>query len=124
MRPESNPEPRPQATPDPELSCVLSLLKASNVGNTKKVAQLLHDGAAVHASEALIWAAGSNHVNTMMLLVKAGADVNMRDDRGMSPLYYALNQEISASEHRRQDIAQIVALLREAGAQELQPHEL
>ena len=54
-------------------------------------------------------------------LLEAGADVNKRDGRGMSPLYYALKEEIWASmQQNRQGKAQVAALLREAGAQEPQ----
>ena len=63
-------------------------------------------------------------VEVVRALLGAGADVNKRDAHGRSPLYLALEEETWYSEERRQGMAQVAALLREAGAQEPQPHEL
>jgi ankyrin repeat protein len=57
-------------------------------------------------------------------LVERGADVNKRNGVDMSPLFYALKVETWHTEQQRQALAQIAALLREAGAQEPHPHEL
>ena len=63
-------------------------------------------------------------VEVVRALLEAGADVNKRDGYGRSPLSRALEEETWYTEQHRQGKAQVAALLREAGAQELQPHEL
>ena len=50
--------------------------------------------------------------------------MNKRDSLGRSPLYYALVESTHFTEQHRQGRAQVAAVLREAGAQELRPHEL
>ena len=59
-------------------------------------------------------------VEMVRALLEAGADVNKRCGTGRSPLYYALEEDTYHTEQRRQDMAQVAALLREAGAQEPQ----
>ena len=97
------PEPEPHYPPqqqqqqqeeeeEEEVRCVLSLLKASKAGNTKEVTQLLRDGASVFADGALIWAAGGNHVDTMEVLVEAGADIDTKNQSGYTPLMRAAGQ--------------------------------
>jgi len=80
------------------------------------------------ATPLLLCSSSNGYVEVVRALLEAGADVNKRDSDGRSPLYYALKEETWHSEQhkeqRRQGEAQVAALLREAGAQELQPHEL
>jgi ankyrin repeat protein len=52
------------------------------------------------------------------LCVERGADLNKRTSDGRTPLFLALEVYDWYSEQRKQDKAQIAALLREAGAQE------
>jgi hypothetical protein len=101
---QGEPEPEPHYPPqqqqqqqeeeeeEEEVRCVLSLLKASKAGNTKEVTRLLRDGASVFADGALIWAAGGNHVDTMEVLVEAGADIDTKNQSGYTPLMRAAGQ--------------------------------
>jgi ankyrin repeat protein len=61
-------------------------------------------------------------VEAVRVLLEAGADVNKRDSKDRTPLSIALYANSWQSEQRRQDKPKIAALLREAGAQEPQPH--
>ena len=109
----------------PDSSGWTALHDASRLGFAEGVRYLMERGADVNKSTTnedgdtpLALASDLGKVEVVRALVEAGADVNKRDGRGRSPLYYALNEETWASEQRRQDMAQVAALLREAGAQE------
>ena len=58
-------------------------------------------------------------VEVVRALLEAEAEVNKRDSDGRSPLDYALRDASGHEEELRQALAQVAALLREAGAQEL-----
>lgn len=82
----------PQQTPDE------MIFEAVHAGDTQTLQQLLnqtgytinrryHDGQTL-----LIYAAAAGQNNIVNYLIGAGADVNMRDDFGMSALHYASNE--------------------------------
>ena len=107
------------------------LTTASIFGQVDVVRALLEAGADMNMSstggyggtpltEASFW----GYVEVVRALLEAGADMNKRNSDGKSPLYLALKKETWHEEQHRQGRAQVAALLREAGAQELQPHEL
>jgi ankyrin repeat protein len=56
----------------------------------------------------LHWAASRDHKNTVELLISKGADVNVKDNNGLTPLWWAKDR---GSE-------EIVDLLRKHGARE------
>ncbi len=104
---------------------------ASLFGFTEGVRYLVERGADVNMSDTgeygytpLTVASSWGEVEVVRALLEAGADANKRDGGGRSPLCCALKEERWDIEEARQGKPQVAALLREAGAQELQPHEL
>lgn len=70
------------------------LIQAARQGDTSAVERLLAAGANVDAQDeggqtALMAATYGNHRETARVLVEAGADVNLRDQRLNSPFLYA-----------------------------------
>ena len=103
------------------------LTTASASNHVEVVRALLEAGADANKSTTggdgytpLTLASDWGKVEVVRALLEAGADVNKRNGYGNSPLYLALKDEAWASEQRRQALAQIAVLLREAGAQEPQ----
>ena len=108
-----------------------ALHNASGRGFTDGVRYLVERGADVNMSSTneyghtpLTLASFFGHVEVVRALLEAGADVNKRNGLVRIRLYCALKVKTWNTEQHRQGKAQIAALLREAGAQELQPHEL
>ena len=115
----------------PDSDGYTALHNASRYGFAEGVRYLVERGADVNMSTIggyggtpLTLASIGGHVEVVRALLEAGADVNKRDGLGRSPLSEALKDLTWYTEERRQGKAQVAALLREAGAQELQPHEL
>ncbi|MCA9500732.1 MAG: ankyrin repeat domain-containing protein [Nitrospira sp.] len=75
--------------------CVLSFLNAATNGDTQKVRTLLQEGIDVNSTfpivqtRPLMVAAAFGHVDTVQVLLDAGADVNSKDLTGWTPLHAA-----------------------------------
>ena len=75
--------------------CAMPLLQAASVGDTARLRNLLENGH--HANEAfplvgtrpLIVASGSGHVETVVALLEAGADIDAQDLTGWTALHAA-----------------------------------
>ncbi len=79
----------------------LVLAVANNAANQEVLAALIEAKANVNATDpegktALHWAAEKNRKDLVELLVKAGADVNLRTKGGTTPLDYAKSSDTSA----------------------------
>lgn len=92
--------------------CSFSFFNAATKGDTEQVLTLLHDGTDVNTAfpivktRPLMVAAAFGHVDTVKVLLDAGADVNAKDLTGWTPLHAAaFNGNL-----------QIVRLLLEKGA--------
>jgi ankyrin repeat protein len=106
------------------------LTLASWMGHVEAARVLLEAGADVNKRTTggdghtpLTVASMNGRVEAVRVLLEAGADVNKRRSDGKSPLYLALDVMSSQvydwqSEQTKQDKVKVVALLREAGAQE------
>ena len=91
-----------------ERGAVVSAWDAAALGMTDRVAELLHGGAA-DSLDALLWAAcHGGHLDTAVLLLGAGADVNWLGWDALTPLGAA----------ERAGAADVVGWLREQGAVE------
>ena len=67
----------------------------------------------------LTLASMNGEVETVRMLLEAGADVNKRNSEGKTPLFLALEAYGSYPERQyKHGMAKVAALLREAGAQE------
>ena len=73
-----------------------ALMTAARTGNAATVDLLLTGGANVNAAEtwrgqtALMWAAAERHVEASRALLRYGADVQARTDKGFTPLLFAV----------------------------------
>lgn len=93
-----------------------ALIAAAHLGHVEVVATLIRAGAPLDHVNNLNWTAliesivlgdgGARHVATLRALVEAGADVNLADGRGTTPLQLA----------RRQGYTEMVEILLAAGA--------
>jgi ankyrin repeat protein len=74
------------------------LSRAATVGNAEAVELLLFYGAEIDARNgvahqtSLIEAAYNGHLGSVKILVQRGADINFRDDRGKTALWYAATE--------------------------------
>ena len=92
------------------------LIRAAHHGHVEVIAELLRTDIRVDHINRLGWTAlleaiilgdgGARHTTTVRLLLAAGADPNLADSRGVTPLVHAQNRRFGA----------IVELLRAAGA--------
>ena len=77
---------------------ILSLQEAAAIGDVNLVSSLLENGIGVDSKDDLIkktalhYAAISDHKDVVELLLDKGADVNMKDKNGQTPLDIILNQ--------------------------------
>jgi ankyrin repeat protein len=93
-----------------------ALIAAAHLGHAEVVRRLIAAGAPLDHVNNLGWTAlmesialgdgGKNHTDTLEALVKAGADVNIADRSGVTPLQHA----------RRRGYAAMVRVLESAGA--------
>ena len=103
-----------------------ALHRASFYGLTEGVRYLcVERGADVNKSSTggdgdtpLTLASFMGKVEAVRVLLEAGADMNKRNSEGRTPLFQALEVPAWYPEQEKQGMAQIAALLREAGAQE------
>ena len=83
-----------------------ALIAAAHLGHHEIVLRLIDGGAPLDHVNNLGWTAlmeaivlgngGPNHIETVRLLVSAGADKSIADPEGMSPLMHALERKYSA----------------------------
>lgn len=78
------------------ISCVTSLMTATNDGDVKRVNELLDSGADVNEGDAIVKstplmvAYGNNNIELANILIERGANVNAQNKGGLTVLHFAV----------------------------------